>query len=133
MSLEQIALLPEPTRRTVGRRTIGPEEEQRAILILEDWNRQTGQRWRPLTGSGELSYFAKMIAGRVLQEPSMSIADFSEVIRRNLAAPWWRGRGKPAVVFSPKVWELARACDGARAESESEGDADLAAMRSLLA
>lgn len=146
MNAAQTSFLPSsqaPPNVKFRRKRASSEDWQKTLLVIDEWNRLSGQSKRALTGAGEPTYDARMVLGAVMREGTgMSVADYADVIRRNLAAPWWDGTATIPVVFSPKVWERSRECTGApppererdreRRERREREEADLAAFNLAL-
>ena len=78
--------------KAVDRRPVTGAEATLAVAVLEEWNRQTGQRL------ASRDWLAKIIL-RVREYPDLDAAAHAAIIAASLAAPWWRGPATPSVVY----------------------------------
>lgn len=96
----------EPTfQAKVDREPVTRAEHDFAVAVLAEFNDQTGGRFASKTT------LAKIVMRR-REHPEVDVADHAEVIRRNLAAPWWSGKATPSVIYgSDEQFERAMACE----------------------
>ena len=83
--------------------------------VLAEFNRQSGQKVRPVTSAGLLSEGSKRIYGRLGVYPDLTFDELADIIRRTAASHWWgSGDVSIGVVFGEKVFEDNITRKGAR-------------------
>lgn len=88
----------------VDRKATTKVERDLSAAVLEEWNRQTGQK---LT-SGD--WLAKVVM-RIREYPDLTVGDHAAVIAASLASPWWKGDPSPSVVYgNGAIFEKSLAC-----------------------
>lgn len=85
---------------TVDKQIVTDDEDRMARAVLAEWNSQTGSSYTAKS-------WLKIIVMRIREHPEMSIIDHSELIRRQLAAPWWKTRSPtPRLIYgNDRVFE----------------------------
>lgn len=95
--------------RNVDRIPVTNDEVRFAAVILGDFNAQAGTRFT-------LATWGPKIIMRIREHPELGVAQHREVVAANLAAPWWRGRATPSVIYgSAEQFERSMATVGATA------------------
>ncbi len=98
-----------PTPVKVDGKTITDLEWDLASFVLDHWNAATGSN--PPFRSVD---WHRKIVMRVREHPELGAADFTAVVDRALANPWWDGSAAPNVVFgNGSVFEQALVSNGA--------------------
>lgn len=105
-SVDRSAARARATLKFAGK-PVDPEAWSLTDLVLEEYNRQTGRKWRLVTSGGQLSEAAKRIYGRVVTYPDLELEDHADIIRRTLASKWWGSEPNPGigVIYGEKVFE----------------------------
>lgn len=102
----QLTLLaPPPQTIRFNGKTVERVRVKLAEDVLGEFNRQTGGRRSPYKGNGDPSDSLTRILGAVLAWPDLNLVEWSAVIGRALAEPWWSGRPSVGCVFGPRVVE----------------------------
>lgn len=108
------------TRKTwrVAGKVVTDAEYNTAATILNEWNAMTGQSLR------STDWLAKIVM-RHREHPELTTAEHAEVIRWNLARPWWQGPPTPSVVYGNGA-QFERAMMATDYGTTAGGDAALA-------
>lgn len=76
----------------VDRKPVSIQEGTLARLVLQEWNRQTGQNLR------SRDWMSKLIM-RIREYPDLGVDEHAHVIAATLQRPWWSGPATPSVVY----------------------------------
>ena len=83
-----------------------------ATQVLDSFNEATGKRY-----SGK--DWLRAIVSRIRDHPDLSFERYAEIVKQQVAHPWWRGDPTPSVIFgNAKVFD--RALNGARGKKKDE-------------
>lgn len=83
---------PSPRPAVVNRIRTTEAERELAAAVLADFNRQAGTRYT------SPDFLGKIIM-RHREHPELDAAAHGDVIRRQLARPWWNGAASPSVIY----------------------------------
>lgn len=81
-----------PRPGKVDRKPVTDEEYLLADDVLDCFNRHAGTRFR------SADWIAKIIM-RLREHPGSTLDQHEQVIKANLAEPWWRGPASPSVIY----------------------------------
>lgn len=95
-----------PARVKIGGVVVAKKRWENTGLILAEYNRQAGSKYRVLTSGKQPSQAAQRIYKVLKAYPDITLDEHADIIRRTLASHWWgSNKPTPSVVYGMGVFE----------------------------